>query len=139
MRIPAHSRVVVNNYDEVLPTGEVLPVAGTRFDFRAVGGAPLLHDLDDCFVEIDKTSSGATVCEVIDPAAQYGLTISGASPQISAIQTFADNRPLIVIEPQFNWADPYGSEWSGRDTGMVLLKPSETVDYSVVLELFTPK
>ena len=139
MRIPAHSRVVVNNYDEVLPTGEVLPVAGTRFDFRAVGGAPLLHDLDDCFVEIDKTSSGATVCEVIDPAAQYGLTISGASPQISAIQTFADKRPLVVIEPQFNWADPYGSEWSGRDTGMVLLKPSETVDYSVRLELFTPK
>ena len=62
------------------------------------------------------------------------------SPQISAIQTYAPpDRAFVVIEPQFNWANPYGGEWgSGRDTGMALLQPGEAVEYCVRLKLFTP-
>ena len=38
MRIPARKRVMVNNYDEVLPTGELSSVAGTPYDFSMRGG-----------------------------------------------------------------------------------------------------
>ena len=44
----------------------------------------------------------------------------------------------MVVEPQLNWADPYGAIWGGRDTGMVELAPGEAVDYAVRLELLTP-
>jgi aldose 1-epimerase len=140
MRVPARSHVVVNDYDEVLPTGEIRPVQGTRFDFRAPQGAPLGEAyLDDCFVDIDKTAAGETVCEVFDPPSQHALRVRASSPEVSAIQTFTrPDRPFVVIEPQFNWADPFGAEWgAAHDTGMVLLKPQHSVDYCVQLELFT--
>jgi galactose mutarotase-like enzyme len=141
LHLPARSRIVVNNYDDVLPTGEVSAVTGTRFDFRAAGGAALGYQyLDDCFVDLEKTSSGETVCIIIDPAAGYGLKMRSSSPEISAIQTFTrPDRPFVVVEPQFNWADPYGPEWGpDRRTGMVVLQPMQKVEYAVILEMFTP-
>ena len=141
LRLPGRSRLAVNNYDEVLPTGRIEPVAGTRFDFRAAGGACLgEHYLDDCFVDLDKTAAGQTVCELVDPAARYGLRITALSEQVTAIQTFAPpDRPYVVIEPQFNWANPYGPEWpADRHTGMVRLEPHQTVAYAARLELFEP-
>lgn len=141
MRIPARSRIAVNNYDEVLPTGEIVPVGGSKFDFRQGGGSPLEDRyLDDCFVDLDKEPSGETVCEVIDPASRYGLRIVASSPYVSAVQTFArPDRAFVVIEPQFNWADPYGDEWDkSRNRGMVSLEPGEAVEYSVRLELIMP-
>lgn len=142
MRLPAAARLPVNDYDEVLPTGEVRPVAGTSYDFRGPDGRALGDMyLDDCFVDLEKSEAGETVCEVIDPAAQYGLRIVSTSPQVSALQTFAPlDRPFLVIEPQFSWADPYGQEWDeGVDTGMLLLEPGQSVDYLVRLELFRPQ
>ncbi len=42
----------------------------------------------------------------------------------------------MVIEPQFNLADPYGTEWAGRDTGMTLLPPGAAATYEVRVEPF---
>ena len=99
MRLPASARLPVNNYDEVLPNGDVALVEGTAYDFRAAGGRELgtLY-LDDCFVDLAKGSGGETVCDVIDPAAGYGLRIVSESPEITAIQTFAPpDRALVVM------------------------------------------
>lgn len=141
IHIPASERAVVNNYDEVLPTGDVVPVAGTQYDFSAPRGRQL-NDLylDDCFVGLSKTADGCTVCEVTDAAAAYGLRIVAPSPHVTAVQVYAPvDKPYVALEPQFNWADPYGAEWpAGADTGMVTLQPGELVAYSVRLELFTP-
>ena len=141
LRIPARKRVVVNNYDEVLPTGELASVAGTKYDFSLPGGS-LLGDLflDDCFVELEKTAEGHTLAEIIDEEALYGLRIVATSPEISAIQVYSlPSEPYIVVEPQFNWADPFGAQWShASDTGMAILEPGEEVVYSTRLELFTP-
>lgn len=141
IHIPASERVVVNNYDEVLPTGDVVPVAGTKYDFSAPGGRQL-NDLylDDCFVGLSKTADGFTVCEVTDADAVYGLRIIATSPHVTAVQVYAPvDKAYVALEPQFNWADPYGAEWpAGIDTGMVTLQPGELVTYSVRLELFTP-
>ncbi|HKG47112.1 MAG TPA: aldose 1-epimerase [Pyrinomonadaceae bacterium] len=141
LRIPAHKRVMVNNYDEVLPTGELSSVAGTAYDFLIPGGRSLGDlFLDDCFVALEKTAEGHTVAEIVDPEASYGVRIVATSPQVSAIQVYSlQSEPYVVLEPQFNWADPYGEQWSHKsDTGMVILQPNEEVVYSTRLELFTP-
>ena len=138
--LPARSRTLVNDYDEVLPTGAVAPVAGTPYDFSMPGGraAGDLY-LDDCFVDLE-TAGGEVVAEVIDPAASYGLRVVAASPPVRAIQVYAPpDRAFIVVEPQFNRADPFGPQWGeGAETGMALLEPGESVAYSARLELFTP-
>jgi galactose mutarotase-like enzyme len=129
----------VNDYDEVLPTGEVEAVAGTPHDFSIPGGRPLGLHLDDCFVDLE-TAGGEVICEVIDPAAAYGLRVAAASPPVRAVQVYAPlDGAFMAVEPQLNWADPFGSQWGpGVDTGMALLAPGESVTYSVRLELFEP-
>jgi aldose 1-epimerase len=140
LHIPARRRTLVNDYDEVLPTGELEPLAGTAYDFSPPGGSPLgdLY-LDDCFVDLE-TKDGQVVAEVIDSAAAYGLRIVGTAPPIRALQVYGPpERKIAVLEPQFNWADPFGPQWGPDvDTGMALLAPGESVVYSVRLELFTP-
>lgn len=141
MRIPARRRILVNDYDEVLPTGEVVPVAGTPYDFSLPGGSPLGDlFLDDCFVDLERSAEGHVAAEIVDPEASYGLRIVGASPHIKAIQVFAPpDRSFVALEPQFNWADPFGPQWGpGVDTGMAVLAPGESAVYSVRLELFVP-
>ena len=141
IRIPARTRMAVNDYDEVLPTGELVPVAGTPYDFSGPQGAALggLY-LDDCFVDLDKTPAGETVVELLDPQAGHGLRIVSDSPEVSAVQTYAPpDQPFVVLEPQFNWADPFGPLWNEPlGNGMVRLAPGAAVEYRVWLELFTP-
>ncbi len=143
LRIPARSRLPVNDYDEVLPTGEIVPVEGTVYDFSMPGGRALgdLY-LDDCFVDLGRSAEGTSeiVAEIVDPEASYGLRIIGNSPAIKAIQIYAPpDKSFVALEPQLNWADPFGSVWgSNADTGMVILQPGEEVVYGVRLELFTP-
>jgi galactose mutarotase-like enzyme len=141
MRLPARSRVVVNDYDEVLPTGAVVPVAGTAYDFSRPGGRELGRlFLDDCFVDLERTAEGHVTAEVVDPEAAYGLRIVALSPLIQAVQVYAPpERQIVVLEPQFNRADPFGAQW-GPDagTGMAVLAPGESAVYSVRLELLTP-
>ncbi len=140
LRVPARGRALVQDYDGVLPTGEVEAVAGTPYDFSQPGGRPLgdLH-LDDCFVDLD-TVAGEAVTEVIDPAASYGLRVSASAPPVRAIQVYAPvDGAFVAVEPQLNWSDPFGAQWGPEaDTGMALLEPGESVVYSVRLELFTP-
>ena len=141
MRLPAHERMLVNNYDEVLPTGALEQVVGTAYDFRGPEGVALGDlRLDDCFSGLERNAAGHVVCEVRDPLKHYGLRITTRSPHVTALQTFTTrDKPFVVIEPQFNWADPYGAEWGGRYTGMVSLLPREYVRYSVRMELFAPE
>jgi galactose mutarotase-like enzyme len=140
LHLPARSRTLVNDYDEVLPTGEVVPVAGTPYDFSMPGGRAM-DDLflDDCFVDLE-TAGGEVTAEVIDPAASYGLRVVADSPPVRAIQVYAPpDKGFIVVEPQFNRADPFGEEWGAEvETGMALLEPGESVVYSARLELFEP-
>jgi aldose 1-epimerase len=141
LHIPARKRTLVNDYDEVLPTGEVVPVAGTPYDFSMPGGKPLGGlFLDDCFVDLERSADGRVVAEVVDPEASYGLRVVAASPHIKAIQVYGPpDAGFIVLEPQFNWADPFGAEWGpDADTGMVVLEPGASAVYSARLELFVP-
>jgi len=133
LKIPARERALVDNYDNVFPSGKLVPV-GDLFN-APLGG----RYLDDCFVDLERNANGAAVAEIVDPAAHYGLRIIGVSPEISAFQVYAPpDKPFVALEPQFNWADPFSPVWKGRDTGMKILKPGQSVTYSVRLEMFLP-
>jgi galactose mutarotase-like enzyme len=138
--VPARKRLLVNDYDEVLPTGVIAPVSESGYDFSIPGGKALKSlFLDDCFVDLAKDSEGRTTCEIVDPLSHYGLRIIAHSPEVRAVQVYAPPaRSYVAVEPQFNWANPYGGEWEqGTDTGMVVLQPGDDVSYRVSLELFT--
>jgi galactose mutarotase-like enzyme len=141
LHIPSDTRAEVNNYDDVFVTGKLLPVKGTPYDFNAPGGAPLNKQfLDDNWVNLKKAADGSSVTEIIDPAAHYGLRITALSPEVNTYQVYAPpDRQIVVIEPQFNWNDPFGKQWHGKDTHMVTLAPGKSVTWKVRLELFTPK
>jgi galactose mutarotase-like enzyme len=137
--IPASTLAEVDGYDNVFPTGKILPVQGTRFDLRAAGGTPLGSNFfDDNWNHIDWVNHAATV-RVIDPAAHYGVNIIGLSPEIKAIQMYAPpTAKFVAIEHQYNFGDPFGKEWGSTDTGMVTLKPGQSTKWHVRLGVFVP-
>jgi aldose 1-epimerase len=137
LRVPAETVAVVDNYDNVFPTGKIIPVKGTRFDLRDAGGTPLGNTFfDDNWSHIDWSKGVATV-QIIDPAAHYAVNIEGLSPQIKAIQVYAPlGKNYVAVEHQFNYGDPFGKEWGSTDTGMVTLKPGETTKWHVRLKVF---
>jgi galactose mutarotase-like enzyme len=138
LRAPATLRCEVNGYDEVLPTGRLLPVAGTAYDFS---GARPLKDLylDDCFTGLPR-NGGALTAEIYDPVAGLGLRVASSSPAVKALQVYAPlDQPYVCLEPQFNLADPFGPEWPRDvDTGMQRLEPGAATAYEVELSAFCP-
>ncbi|MFN0102066.1 MAG: aldose 1-epimerase [Bryobacteraceae bacterium] len=136
LKIPASTRALVDNYDNVFPTGVTEPTAGSAFDFRqprAMGD----QFLDDCFLDLIQDSNGAVTAEIHDPAAHYSVKITSASPAVKAYQCYAPpDKPFIVLEPQFNIGDPFNKAiWKDRDTGIVLLAPNHEVVYDATVEI----
>jgi galactose mutarotase-like enzyme len=140
LHIPATMRVQVNNYDDVFPTGKLLPVPGTQYDFTAMQGGPLPDTLvDDTYVDLSRDAQGNMVSEIRDLGADYGMRVIAKSLHIRAIQVYSPvNKSFIALEPQFNYGDPFGKEWKNSDTGMVTLSPGESVTWKVQLQLFQP-
>lgn len=140
LHLPSDTRVEVNNYDDVFPTGQLLSVIGTEYDFNPLQGAPLPDKLvDDSFVDLKRDARGNIVSEISDLADNYGIRVTAMSSHIRAIQVYSPvDKPFIALEPQFNYADPFGAEWHGTDTGMVTLAPGESVTWKTQLQLFEP-
>lgn len=136
LHLPAGRRAEVNNYDDVLPTGRLLDVEATPYDFRAGRALGALY-LDDCFTGLP---AGACEVSLLDPAGGLGLRLATRSPPVRAVQVFAPpDRPVVVIEPQFNLGDPFSPVWEGaQDTGMIPLQPGAEVRYEVFLTVFDP-
>lgn len=139
LHVPGTQVAQVNNYDDVFPTGKLLPVKGTKWDFTDPKGKALDDVfLDDNWSHLQRTK-GAVDVQLTDPASNYGVSILGLSPQIKTVQVYAPPaKQFAAIEEQFNFADPFGKEWHGMDTGMVTLKPGQSVEWHVRLELFQP-
>lgn len=138
LHVPASMQTLVDNYDNVFPTGKIVPVAG-QYDLRAPGGVALdKHFYDDNWSHLT-WQNGAVTVTVIDPAAKYGVKIEGLSPEIKTIQAYAPpTAKFVAVEDQFNFADPFGKEWGSMDTGMVTLKPGASTRWHVRLKVFVP-
>ena len=139
LQIPGSQLAEVDGYDNVFPTGKLVPVEGTRYDLRAPGGMALGKEFfDDNWSHLD-WKGGAVTVKVIDPAAHYGVEIEGLSPEIKTIQAYAPpTAKFVAVEDQFNFADPFGKEWGKMDTGMVTLKPGQSTRWHVRLRVFVP-
>jgi aldose 1-epimerase len=140
LHLPADKRALVNNYDDVFPTGKIVPVKSTEYDFTPAGGKALgMLFMDDSFVNVKHDPDGKSVVEIVDPAANYGLRMTSLSAEVKAVQVYAPvDKNFIAVEPQFNFNDPYSKIWGKNDTGMVMLQPGQSVSWRVRLELFTP-
>jgi galactose mutarotase-like enzyme len=140
LHVPAAKRACVTNYDDVFPTGELVDVSGTPYDLTPLDGTPLGSQFfDDMFVDLEKTSAGHTQIELRDAAAQYRMRLTALSRHVTAVQVYAPpHRPFLAIEPQFNWADPFGDVWPADvNTGMVVLPPEADVTWAVRWELLS--
>jgi len=139
LHVPASEMAQVDNYDNVFPTGKILPVAGTPYDFQAPEGKALGSQfLDDNFSHLDN-KGGPVVVTITDPAAHYGVHIEGLTPNIKTIQVYAPpTKNFIAVEHQFNFADPFGKEWGNMDTEMVTLAPGKSTTWHVRLKVFVP-
>jgi hypothetical protein len=137
--IPAESTAEVDGYDNVFPTGKIVSVTGTKFDFRSPAGVQLgTNFFDDNWNHIDWEKHTATV-KIVDPAAHYGVDIIGMSPEIKAIQMYAPpTAKFVAVEHQYNFGDPFGKEWGSTDTGMVTLKPGQSTTWHVRVHVFVP-
>lgn len=142
LRIPAEAREEVRA--DGAPTGAMLPVAGTAYDFTRDGGVALGEmGLDESFTSLEKgLLEPGPVAQLSDPASGYGLRMTVLSPAIKAIHVYAPaNGDFVSIDPQFNLDDPLGREWSGGpggqlgDAGMVVLAPGQTTQWRVRLEI----
>jgi len=137
LHIPASAMAQVDNYDNVFPTGKIVPVAGTPYDFEAADGKALGGQfLDDNFSHL---SGIPIVVTITDPAAHYGVHIEGLSPNIKTLQVYAPPaKNFVAVEHQFNFADPFGKEWGNMDTDMVTLAPGKSTQWHVRLKVFVP-
>jgi galactose mutarotase-like enzyme len=140
LHLPADARVETTDEVNMQPTGRMLPVTGTPYDFTAHEGVALDNlSLDDDFVQLKSMvfDSGPTI-ELMDPAANYGLRMICRSPEIQTLHVYAPaDKNYVVIEPQFNYMDPFNKVWKGGDNGMVVLKPGQQVKWMVRLEFYS--
>ena len=141
VHIPARSIVPVNNYDDVFPIGEIIPIKGEALDFNDISGTPLKDMyIDDSFTDLEINSEDNSITEIIDPLADYGVRISANSVN-KAIQVYAPpDKNFVAIEPQFNLTDPFNEDIWGKNAnkGMAILEPGQSVTYKVKIELFIP-
>jgi aldose 1-epimerase len=139
LHVPGEQVAVVNNYGDVFPTGKLIPVKGTKWDFLAPQGKALADNFyDDNWSKLQRTDGHVDVT-LADPASNYGVRMVGLSPEIRTVQVYAPpTKQFAAIEQQFNFGDPFGKEWHGMNTGMVTLAPGKSVEWHVRLELFQP-
>jgi aldose 1-epimerase len=139
LHIPAEKVAGITSYQEEMPTGELKPVNGTPYDYRAAEGVALAdRALDDNFSHLVRTR-GAVEVKLVDPEAHYGIDVEGVSPTIKTVQVYSpQGSNFVAVEDQFNFVDPFGKEWKGMDTGMVTLHPGQSTTWEVRLRLLNP-
>jgi len=138
VHLPASRYGVVDTIDG-RPTGEFREVENTRNDYRSPTGA-LLPDASTSvnFSRIERTA-GSIDAWLSDPKASYAIRVRGLSPQIQTLHLWsAKDDSFCAIEEQYNYMDPFGPQWKDMDTGMLTLKPGESTEWHVRLELFDP-
>jgi aldose 1-epimerase len=141
LRLPPGLRAEVTDRRTGQLSGKLLPVLGTEYDFTGENGARLggLH-LDDTFVHLKQgLMENGPVAELRDPENDYGLRITALSSTIKALRVYAPaDGSFISIDPQFNYDDPFGREWTREeDTGIVVLQPGESTQWKIRLEIFS--
>lgn len=143
LRLPNGLRAEVRDHRSGLPSGRLLPVEGTEYDFTKPQGTPLGElNLDDSFVHLRPALlDNGPAAELRDPESDYGLRVTAMSSTIKTMRIHAPaGAGFVSIDPQFNYDDPFGREWpKDEDTGMVVLQPGQSTQWTIRLEIFSLK
>lgn len=126
----------VLQYEDLLPTGKVLPVEGTPFDFRqkrAIGSVAL----NTCYLHPDRDAAGMAHIQLADPTNGRTITVSLDRSFASVVLYSGDPLPpshrrrALAIEPGTCGVDALNHP----DWGLMVLKPGEklTGEWSVAL------
>lgn len=142
LRLPSLMREELRSRGAGEPTGRLLPVDGTEYDFSSSSGKALgTLSLNDTYVHLRQAPlDTGPVVELRDPVNDYGLRMTMLSSSIKAVHVEAPtDKSFILLEPRFNDDDPFGREWSKtEDTGMVTLEPGQSTQFRIRLEIFAP-
>jgi len=138
VHLPTSLYAVVDTIDG-RPTGELRMVENTSHDYRSAAGAVMpAASTSVNFSGIERTA-GSIDAWLSDPKANYAIRVRGLSPEIRTLHLWsAKEDTFCAIEEQYNYMDPFGPQWHGMDTGLVTLKPGESTEWHVRLELFNP-
>jgi len=102
LKIPANTPALVDNQDDIFPSGVTQPTANSKDDFRqprAIGD----QFLDDCFIDFIGDSDGSVAAEIHDPASHLAVKVISVSSAVKACQCYAPpDKSFLVLEPQFN-------------------------------------
>lgn len=138
LRLPESVRAEDHSPRTGLPSGKLLPVEGTAYDFTKP--APLgTLSLNDWFVHLKPALlDNGPMIELRDPESGFGLRVLAVSSSIKAIHVYAPaDAGFVAIDPAMNYDDPFGREWPrDEDTGMVVLEPGQSVQWKIRLEIF---
>jgi aldose 1-epimerase len=138
VHLPASRYGVVDTIDG-RPTGELRDVENTQNDYRSPAGAVLPNASTSVNFSTIERTAGSIDAWLSDPKANYAIRVRGLSPQIQTLHLWsAKDDTFCAIEEQYNYMDPFGPEWKDMDTGLVTLKPGESSEWHVRLELFDP-
>jgi aldose 1-epimerase len=142
LRLPSVTREEIRDHHSGIPSGRLLPEDGTKYDFSPRAGAALRDlSLNDTFVHLRQAAlDTGPVVELTDPANNYGLRITMLSSSVKTIHVEApSNGDFVMVEPRFNYDDPFGKEWpKDEDTGMAVVKPGQSAQFRIRLEIFMP-
>ena len=136
------------DYKDCLPTGKILDVKNTEYDFTAPEGRALGRlFLDDSFTNLKKQPDGSVIAEVLYPEIGYklrirawdkvtrtdGTTVTG---NLKSIQVYSpENTDFVCVEIGANLKDPFNKKvWGDTDTGMVELSPGDAYEYNYEVE-----
>jgi galactose mutarotase-like enzyme len=138
LRMPQSERI--ERGTDGVPTGRLLPVAGTPYDFTARNGTQLgTVSLNDTFVHMkpELLDNGPEV-DLRDPGNNFELRLTALTPVIKAMRVYAPaDKPFVTIDPMSNYDDALGREWpKGEDTGTVVLQPGQSMQWNIRLEIF---
>lgn len=108
--------------DNLVPTGRVVPVEGTRLDLRAW---PEIADreLDHVYTAVERRADGWTEAGVTYPDANLRLLVE-ASPEFREWVIFAPpSRPVVCLEPYTGTTNAVNLQNEGIDAGLVVVEP----------------
>jgi aldose 1-epimerase len=126
LRVPARSWLPVD--DQLIPTGEMRPVAGTRYDFRAIRRVAG-EQIDSCFTDVERDSDGLARVELRFAAGpgrrELTVWMDGSYSHIQVYTGDEDPDPArrrrsIAVEPMTCAPDAFNS-----GAGLRVLEPGE--------------
>jgi len=138
--IPSSDRLAPPDRNTGISSGNILSTLDTPYAFFRADGTKLGNlPLDETYVNLHSSvMADGPIAELQDPAANYGLRIIPLSSNIKTFRVIAPaGKPWVSIGPDMNVPDPFGHEWDKLDSnGMVVLRPGDTLQWKVRLEIF---